>query len=53
MAYSSFQKLLRIILDEKLSFTNHIKAKIQKTGIGIDVIKRLNNIRPRQALLTV
>ena len=31
------------MLNEKLSFTNHIKVKIQKTGIGI-VIKTLNNI---------
>ena len=32
------------MLNEKLSFTNHIKVKIQKTGIGINVIKTLNNI---------
>ena len=42
-----------MILDEKLSFVNHIKLKIQKTGIKIDVIKSLCNMRPRQALLTI
>ena len=52
-AYSSSQKHLEIILDEKLSFTNHIKVKIQKTVIGINVIKSLNNILPRQALLSI
>ena len=53
VAYSSSQKHLGLILDEKLSFTNHIKVKIQKKGIRIDVIQSLNNILPRQALLTI
>ena len=44
-AYSSSQKHLGIILDEKLSFTNYINIKIQKAGIGIS----LNNILPQQA----
>ena len=42
-----------MILDEKLSFVNHIKLKIQKTGIKIDVIKSLCNMRPQQAPLTI
>ena len=42
-----------MILDEKLSFVNYIKLKIQKTGIRIIVIKSLYNIRPQQALLTI
>ena len=42
-----------LILDEKLSFVNYIKLKIQKTGIRIIVIKSLYNIRPQQALLTI
>ena len=44
VAYSSSQKHLGIVLDEKLRFTNHTKVKIQKAGIGIHVIKSLNNI---------
>ena len=46
VVYSPSQKHVGIILDEKLSFTNHIKAKIQKAGIRINVIKSLNNILP-------
>ena len=44
VAYSSSKKHLGIILDEKLSFTNHIKVKIQKVRTGINVIKSLNNL---------
>ena len=39
--------------DEKLSFSQHIKAKIQKAGIGVNVIRKLNNLLPQQALLTI
>ena len=46
VAYSSSQKHLELILDEKLSFTNHIKVKIQISGIEINVIKSLNKILP-------
>ena len=41
VAHSSSQKHFGIILDEQLSFTNHIKVKIQKASIGINVIKVL------------
>ena len=30
-----------------------MKVKIQKAGIGINVVKSLNHILPRQALLTI
>ena len=53
VACSSSQKHLEIILDEKLSFTNHIKVKIQKAVIAINVIKSLNNILPQEAVLTI
>ena len=33
--------------------SQHIKAKIQKAGIRINVIKKLNNLVPQQALLTI
>ena len=44
VTYSSSQKHFEIILDENLNLTNHIKVKIQKAGIGINVIKSLNNL---------
>ena len=53
VACSSSQKHLEIILDEKLSFTNHTEEKIQKAGIKINVIESLNNILPQQALLKI
>ena len=53
VAYSSSQKHLGIISNEKLSLTNHVKVKIQKAGIGINVIKSLNNILPILALITI
>ena len=43
---SFLQKHLGILLDEKLSFPQLIRAKIQKTGIRINVIKKLNNFPP-------
>ena len=43
---SSLQNHLGKLLDEKLSFAQHIKTKIQKAGIGINVIKKLNNLPP-------
>ena len=50
---SSSQKHFEIILDENLNLTNHIKVKIQKAGIGINVIKSLNNLLTWQALFTI
>ena len=38
-AYSSSQKHLGIILDEKLSFTNYINIKIQKAGLALMLLK--------------
>lgn len=53
VAYFWSQKHLGIILDKKLSFTNYIKVKIQKEAIGVNVIKSINDILPRQALLAI
>ena len=47
VAYSCSQKHVGLILDEKLSFTNHIKVKIHISGTEINVIKSLNKILPR------
>ena len=40
-------------LDEKLNFGHHITEKIAKANKGIGVIKKLHNVLPRRALLTI
>ena len=49
----SIQKHLGIHLDEKLNFNHNVKEKITKANKGIGVIKKLSNILPRDALLTI
>ena len=49
----SIQKHLGFHLDEKLNFNHHVKEKITKANKGIVVIKKLSNILPRDALLTI
>ena len=49
----SIQKHLGIHLDEMLNFNHHVKEKITKANKGIGVIKKLSNILPRDALLTI
>ena len=50
---SVFQKHLGLHLDRKLDFSKHINEKISKAQKGISVIKKLNNILPRNTLLTI
>ena len=47
------QKHLGLHLDQKLDFSKHINEKISKAQKGISVIKKLYNILPRNALLTI
>ena len=47
------QKHLGLHLDKKFDFTKHIKEKVSKAQKWISVIKRLSNILPRNALLTI
>ena len=49
----SIQKHLGIHLDEKLNFNRYVKEKITKANKVIGVIKKLSNILPRDALLTI
>ena len=42
-----------IYLDKELTFKHHINEKINKANKGIGVIRKLKNILPRSALLTV
>ena len=50
---SSCQKHLGIYLDEKLNFPNHIKEKISKVNKGIDILRKLYNVLPRNSLITI
>ena len=49
----SYQKHLCFYLGKKLSFHQHIKEIITKARKGIGFIKKLNNVLPRKALLTI
>ena len=40
-------------LVEKLDFGHHITEKIAKANKGIGVIKKIHNVLPRTALLTI
>ena len=40
-------------MGEKLSFTNCINDKINKTLKGVDLLRKLSTLLPRQSLLTI
>ena len=46
-------KHLGLTLDEKLSFTNCINDKINKTLKGVGLLRKLSTLLPRQSLLTI
>ena len=52
VAQSSYQKHLGLNLDEKLNFSHHIKEITSKLNKGIDIIRKLRSILPRNALIT-
>ena len=47
------QKHLRLYLDAKLNFSEHINEKIKKAFKGISVIKKLNVTLTHSSLLTI
>ena len=49
----SYQKYFSVFLDKKLNFQHYIKEKIAKASKEIGVIKKLNNVLPRNAFLTI
>ena len=53
VAHTTCQKHLGLYLGEKLSFYDHINAKILKANKGIGIIKNLLNTLPRNSLLTI
>ena len=50
---TTHHKHLGLILDEKLNFKEHLKEKMSKTYKGIAVLRKLQNIIPRNSLLTI
>ena len=49
----SYQKHLGVFVDKKLNFQHHIKESIATASKGIGVINKLNNVLPRNALLSI
>ena len=47
------QKHLGIILDVKLTFEEHLKNVFNKTNKTIGLLRKLSNLLPRQALITI
>ena len=47
------QKHLGMILDEKLTFKNHISEKISKASKGVGILRKLFYLVPRGALVTI
>ena len=53
VAETSCQKYLGLYLDEKLSFSHHIKEIVSKVNKGIGIIEKRRSILARNALLTI
>ena len=47
------QKHLRVVLDNRLSFEDHLKMILNKVNKTIGLLRKLQNIRPRSVLLTI
>ena len=47
------QKHLGIILDSKLTFEDHHKAVLSKTNRIIGLLRKLQNLLPREPLITI
>ena len=50
---TTFQKHLGLVLDDKLNFNIHLKEKCVKVNKGIGILKKLNKVLSRQALMTI
>ena len=46
-------KHLGLILDEKLRFKEHLKKKMSNAYKGIAILRKLQNIIPKNSLLTI
>ena len=53
VSHRKSQKHLSIILDSKLAFEEHYKTVISKKNRTIGLLRKLQNLMPREALLTI
>ena len=53
VSHVNFQTYLGFILDVKLTFEKHLKNVFNKTNKTIGLLKKLSNLLPRQALVTI
>ena len=53
VGHTTCQKHLVMHLDEKLNFNHHINEKITKANRGIELIRKLAHVLPRQSLITI
>ena len=49
----SLQKQLGIILDNRVSFEEHLKINLNKNNKTIELLRKFDSIRQRPALLTI
>ena len=53
VSHRKSQKHLGIILDSKLAFEEHYKTVLSKTNRTIGLLRKHQNLMPREALLTI
>ena len=53
VSQSSFQKQLGVILDSKLIFDEHLKMVSLKISKTLGLLRKLHNLLPRSALITI
>ena len=53
VVHASWQKHLRMFLDENLNFSYHIKEKSSKAMKGIGIFKKISKTSPQHALITI
>ena len=53
VSVTNSQKHLDVVLDDRLSFEDHLKMISNKVNRTIGLLRKLHNILPRSALLTI
>ena len=53
ISQTNSQKYLRVVLDSKLTFHNHLHIVFAKVRKTVGLLRKLNSILPRAALVTI